>query len=127
MQILGSDIENIMRLQFARMPPGGVIKTHVDMGGYSATGHRIHVVIDSNPDVKFLVCQEEECIPIHVDEGLVFELHNRLHHSVENGGTRHRIHLVVDVAESKRVRRHLKVGQVCDYTGGVIVCDASDA
>ena len=122
-QILGDDVQNIIRLQFALMPAGGDIKRHIDSGGYSAQGHRIHIVIDSNPHVKFVVCHGDVCIPIHVEEGLVFELNNRLDHSVHNGGDAPRVHLVVDVAEAPRQRKDLAVGQVCAYSGGRIVCD----
>ena len=50
MQLLGSeDLGNIMRLQFALMGPHSKIKRHVDSGGYSKLGHRIHVMVHSNP------------------------------------------------------------------------------
>ena len=121
-KLLGNDAANVIRMQFALMPGNTHIKRHVDKGGYSATGHRIHLVVASSPMVDFHVCEREVCVPIHVDEGLVFELNNRLEHYVNNEGSMPRIHLVIDVAESARTRTMLKKGQVCEYTSGRIEC-----
>ncbi|KAG7669900.1 hypothetical protein KSW81_008044 [Nannochloris sp. 'desiccata'] len=111
-QLLGTDVANIIRMQFALMPGNTHIKRHVDKGGYSATGHRIHLVVASSPMVEFDVCEHNVCVPLHVDEGLVFELNNRLEHYVNNNGSMPRIHLVVDIAESARTRTILKKGQL---------------
>lgn len=63
------------------------------------------------------------CLPIHVtQEGLVFELNNRLRHYVVNGGDEPRIHLLVDVAETPRKPFDLRMGQTCDYSHGRIDC-----
>ena len=121
-KLLGDDIGNIIRLQFAIMPANTHIKRHTDKGGYSATGHRIHLVVASTPQVKFTVCEGDTCVPIHVEEGLVFELNNRLDHYVDNDGAESRIHLVVDVVETPRKRTALRVGQVCAYDAGAIKC-----
>lgn len=121
-QLLGDDVANIIRMQFAIMPAETHIKRHIDRGGYSAIGHRIHLVVASSPKVKFMVCEKETCVPIHVEEGLVFELNNRLDHYVDNDGDAARIHMVVDVVESPRKRIALKVGQVCAYNNGRIDC-----
>lgn len=52
-QVLGAaDAGNVMRVQLARMPPGGRILRHADTGGYAAAGHRIHVVVQSNPGAR---------------------------------------------------------------------------
>ena len=120
--LLGTDAANIIRMQFALMPGDTHIKRHVDRGGYSATGHRIHLVVASSPMVEFDVCEHDVCVPIHVDEGLVFELNNRLEHFVNNNGSMPRIHLVIDIAESARTRTLLKKGQVCQYSNGTIKC-----
>jgi len=112
-----------MRAQFALMPAHTEIKPHVDSGGYSTEGHRIHFVVQSNPDVSFGVCDSgSDCVRLNTDEGTVFELNNRLKHYVKNESDQDRIHLVVDVAEGPRERTKLRVGQRCDYTHGDIVC-----
>lgn len=41
-----------MRLQLALLPPGAEIRLHSDAGGYAAEGHRIHVVLQSNPGAE---------------------------------------------------------------------------
>lgn len=121
-RLLGSDVQNIIRVQFAKMPAHSEIKPHVDSGGYSEKGHRIHVVIASNPDVTFKVCEQSSCLKLHTEEGLVFELNNRLKHFVKNDGDEMRIHMVVDVSEHPQERTKLSKGQVCHYNHGKIVC-----
>ena len=123
-ELLGSQSQNIMRAQFALMPAHTEIKPHVDSGGYSSEGHRIHFVVQSNPLVSFSVCESSnERVRLNTEEGSVFELNNRLKHHVQNASDQDRIHLVVDVAESPRERTKLRVGQRCEYTHGTIVCD----
>lgn len=121
-KLLGSDYECISRVQFALMPAHSEIKPHVDSGGYSQEGHRIHFVIASSPDVSFHVCEKDKCVKIHTEEGTVFELNNRLKHYVKNDGQEARIHMVVDVAEGPRQRQPLHVGQICDYLRGEVTC-----
>jgi hypothetical protein len=57
-----------------------------------------------------------------VEEGLVFELNNRLGHRVRNDGDEPRVHLIADVAETPRRQHTLEVGQVCSYHKGRIMC-----
>lgn len=121
-RLLGNDVQNIIRVQFAKMPAHSEIKPHVDSGGYSEKGHRIHVVIASNPDVTFKVCEQSSCLKLHTEEGVVFELNNRLKHFVKNDGDEMRIHMVVDVSEHPQERTKLSRGQVCHYNHGNIVC-----
>ncbi|KAL4859265.1 hypothetical protein ACK3TF_001013 [Chlorella vulgaris] len=50
LQILGPvDMNNVMRLQLAVMAPHSTIRQHMDSGGYAEAGHRIHVVVQTNP------------------------------------------------------------------------------
>lgn len=121
-RLLGKHYDNVSRVQFALMPAQTEIKPHVDSGGYSTDGHRIHFVIASNPDVSFYVCEQNDCMKLHTEEGTVFELNNRLKHYVKNDGLEDRVHMVVDVAESPRDRLPLQVGQICQYVGGSIKC-----
>ncbi len=77
--LLGDQASHIMRAQFALMPAHTEIKLHADSGGYSSEGHRIHFVVQSNRDVHFHVCQAgDDCIRLNTEEGVVFELNNRL-------------------------------------------------
>ena len=54
-QIIGpGNLNNIVRLQLAYMPPEiSSIKVHRDMGGYALKAHRIHIPVFSNPKVTF--------------------------------------------------------------------------
>ncbi len=71
--------------------------------------------------------EEGGCLPIQAgEEGLVFELNNRLPHYVVNGGEQPRIHLVMDVAESPREPIELQPGQECRYSQGKLKCSSSD-
>lgn len=95
-----ADAGNVMRLQLALMPGRGEIKRHMDSGGFAEEGHRIHVVLQSSPDVYFAACDvlafaapedsapdvEPGCQRIETSEGLAFELNNRLEHYVRNRG-----------------------------------------
>lgn len=142
LQILGpADVRNILRLQLARMAPRSRLRQHVDSGGYAERGHRIHVVLQTNPGVAFHVCETPEraalhgggeephsppCLPVRVEEGLAFELDNRLPHRVENAGDEARIHLLMDVAESPRQPLQLRAGQECEF-GERIVCPPAAA
>lgn len=121
-KLLGKHYDYITRVQFALMPGQSEIKPHVDSGGYSKDGHRIHFVIASNPGVSFHVCDKDTCIKLHTEEGTVFELNNRLKHHVKNDGHEDRIHMVVDVAEEPRPRQQLEVGQLCTYVRGQVTC-----
>jgi hypothetical protein len=71
-QILGrSDINNIVRLQLARMAPGtSDIKIHQDMGGYAIKGHRIHVPITTHPLVSFSLCPDGDANAAALVQGL---------------------------------------------------------
>jgi len=121
-KLLGKHYECITRVQFALMPRHSEIKPHVDSGGYSEDGHRIHFVIASNPGVSFNVCDKDTCVKLQTEEGTVFELNNRLKHYVKNDGHEDRIHMVVDVAEEPRHRKRLEVGQLCHYSRGQVTC-----
>ena len=60
-QIIGpGNLNNIVRLQLAYMPPEiSSIKVHRDMGGYALKAHRIHIPVFSNPKVTFEASDKE--------------------------------------------------------------------
>lgn len=93
-QIIGYlGVEGIVtRIQFARMKPGASIQPHVDQSLMLVASHRVHIPLTSNDGVIFTI-DEQDC---HFEPGEVFELNNRVTHSVVNKGTRDRIHLIVD-------------------------------
>ena len=71
-----------VRLQMARMAPGGKILKHSDKGGWATGLHRIHVPVITNPDVQFLMMADAEgnFVPLHVAPGDVFEINNVIPH-----------------------------------------------
>lgn len=60
-QIIGpGQLNNIVRLQLAYMPPHtSRINVHRDMGGYALKAHRIHIPVLTNPKVFFEVSYQE--------------------------------------------------------------------
>ncbi|GMH37805.1 hypothetical protein BSKO_05678 [Bryopsis sp. KO-2023] len=126
-KVLGEGCENqVVRMQFASMPPGSEIKPHTDSGGYALKAHRIHVPITTPPGAIFEVCPESssanDCLRVPMEAGHVFELNNLVRHRAVNAGKRERIHLIVDIRETPLVHKELKEGHVCTYIRGVMNC-----
>ena len=82
----------VTRIQFARMKPGASIQPHVDQSLMLVASHRVHIPLTTNPGVSFTI-DDQAC---HFEPGEVFELNNRVTHSVVNDGDSDRIHLIVD-------------------------------
>lgn len=81
-----------IRASLVRLKAGAGIAEHRDMN-YSLThSHRLHLPIVSNEDVLFKVGGET----LHLREGQLFEINNRRLHSVHNGGSEDRVHLILD-------------------------------
>jgi hypothetical protein len=76
-----------------RLDPGSVIRTHVDADlSFDQGWVRLHVPVTTNPDVEFLVNGE----PVTMREGECWYLRLSDPHSVRNGGTLPRVHIVID-------------------------------
>ena len=63
-----------------------------------------------------------DCVPIPMEEGMVFELNNRVLHRVLNESPLDRVQLVVDVAEEPRTPTEIKPGTTCTYVRANVVC-----
>jgi len=87
------DSTKMGRIIAAKLKPGATINSHVDEGAYVKAHDRFHLVITTNPDVKFS-CGGEE---VHMNSGEVWWFDNSKEHSVTNGGKAERIHVVVDM------------------------------
>lgn len=75
------------------LAPGSIIKTHVDQElGYPDGYFRIHVPVQTNPDVEFIVNDHN----LVMKPGECWYANFSLPHSVANRGTTNRIHLVID-------------------------------
>jgi len=80
------------RVMLARMGPGGVIKPHRDANPAAKWPHKIHVPIQTNDQVAFLVGDTE----YHFAEGEAVEVDNMGVHAVRNAGATDRIHLIFE-------------------------------
>jgi hypothetical protein len=80
------------RVMLARMAPGGVIHPHRDENPAAKWPHKIHVPLQTNPDVTFFV----NGAPFHFAEGEAVEVNNMGVHAVQNRGSTDRIHLIFE-------------------------------
>lgn len=81
--------KHVVRLLLASMEPGVVIPIHHDTGEWVNQMHRVHVALQTNPNVRFLVGhQETEMHRMHLPEGEAFELNNACKHAVWYPGGR---------------------------------------
>ena len=88
-------------VRLMRLAPGSVIKEHVDVGLDADEGYvRLHVPVTTNPHVEFylnhrrVIMQEGECWYLRLTDP----------HSVINGGTTDRVHLVIDAVADTWIR-----------------------
>lgn len=82
----------IIRAMLARLPPGKRIARHRDSHPSFNIAHRVHLPLQTNPQVEFIVGKELVPPRLH----FAFELNNRIEHQVINRGTAHRIHFIFD-------------------------------
>ncbi|MEP7043426.1 MAG: aspartyl/asparaginyl beta-hydroxylase domain-containing protein [Dokdonella sp.] len=80
------------RIMLARMAPGGIIHAHVDANPAARWPHKIHIPIQTNPQVSFFVDPDE----YHLEVGQAYEVNNLGRHAVKNEGTTARIHLIFE-------------------------------
>lgn len=89
----------VLNAQLALLVPDGRIPEHSDYGPVLEATHRVHVPLETHPDVRFLV--EGENMKLEV--GQAYELDNMRLHGVHNASPRRRIHLIVDYYEEPPV------------------------
>ena len=80
------------RVMLARMAPGGIIHPHQDLNPAAKWPHKIHVPLQTNPDVAFRVGRDV----FHFREGEAVEVNNMGMHAVANRGSTDRIHLIFE-------------------------------
>ncbi len=80
------------RVMLARMAAGGAIQPHKDANPAAKWPHKIHVPLETNDAVTFLV----EGQPYHLPLGEAAEVNNMGVHAVENRGPSDRIHLIFE-------------------------------
>lgn len=82
----------IIRSMVVNLMAGGSIAEHYDSDTLFTFSHRIHVPLQTNPDVCFTVGGS----PYNLEAGMAYEINNQLYHSVVNGGDQDRWHLIFD-------------------------------
>jgi len=87
------------RSMIIRLNPNSEIPVHHDEGYYLEKSHRVHVPILTFPEVIFTVGNEK----IHMKEGECYEINNMNKHSVVNGSSSERIHLLLDIIPSELI------------------------
>ena len=119
-----SDVDrHFVRLQLARIGPGGGILRHADKGGWVLKAHRLHVPLLVNPAVRFLMASGPGFTEVPIGQGDVFEINNAVPHMVVNSEDEERVHLLMDVSEEPLQCRVLAPGQSCLYQNGDgVVC-----
>ena len=125
--VLGMDWDgHLLRVQFARMPPGSNIHKHVDTGRWVRKAHRLHIPIFVPKGTLFEVkaSRDGEFHPLDLREGYAFELNNRLPHRVENTNAEgeDRVHLLVDFTEGFKKRPFVRAGTVCRSMQSKLLC-----
>ena len=87
------------RARLMGLVPGATVPPHVDTNYYWRTHIRLHIPIVTNPQVRF-TCGEDT-VHMKAGESWVFDTFRR--HTVVNGGTDKRIHLVADTIGGERL------------------------
>jgi hypothetical protein len=80
------------RVMLARMPPGGVIRPHIDANPAAKWPHKIHVPVSTNAGVVSFFGGGEH----HFPAGQAVEVNNLGPHWVRNNGDTDRIHLIFE-------------------------------
>ncbi len=91
----------IIRAMAAKVLAGGKIKPHRDSHPSFGRGHRIHVPIQTNPRVRFMINGR----PYKLQVGQAYEINNQKQHSVMNKGTEDRITFIFDYVPPEELGR----------------------
>ncbi len=91
-------------VRFLSLSAGSVIKRHRDyLLGLEDGFVRVHVPVTTNPQVEFILDDE----PVDMKPGETWYLNVNNYHSVTNGGTTDRVHLVIDCVVNEWMREML--------------------
>ena len=82
------------RALLARLPPGGTVGTHRDVGTYYAVRDRYHLAISNEAQGSILRVEDEE---VDLPRGSLWRIDNTRLHSARNRSGTDRIHLIFDV------------------------------
>ena len=79
----------------AKLPVGGKISLHIDQYDSSINTHKIHIPIQTNPDVEFWINRKH----YNFKTGYAYEVSNKALHGVVNKGNCDRINLIIEYYE----------------------------
>ncbi len=85
----------IIRAMFAKLLAGMSIDEHFDDHPTFTIGHRIHVPLVTNEDVRFVIAGEN----YNLKEGIAYEVSNLDYHYVANPSDQDRVHFIFDYVE----------------------------
>ena len=86
---------NFSRIMLAKLPPGSKISLHIDPYQSSNYTHKIHIPIQTNPEVEFWVGRKR----YYFEEGFAYEVNNKALHGGINRGDSDRINLIIEYYE----------------------------
>jgi len=87
----------VVRSELINMFPNSRVRRHRDRTDMLFLCRRIHIPIKTNSETVFMVNKESE----NMAEGYIYEINNSKIHSVSNGGSENRIHLIIDVLPNR--------------------------
>lgn len=87
----------VVRSELVLLNPECKIRKHIDEGSMLRISRRCHIPIITNKDVFFTVLNNK----INMKEGICYEINNGMPHGVENNSKEERVHLILDIVESK--------------------------
>ena len=87
------------RSRLMGLAAGATVPPHIDSHYYWRTHVRIHIPVITNPKVKFTVGGET----VHMAPGECWTFDSFQRHEVVNGGSEHRVHLVLDTIGGGRL------------------------
>ncbi|WP_442809162.1 aspartyl/asparaginyl beta-hydroxylase domain-containing protein [Trinickia soli] len=85
------------KIVVACLPPGKEIKPHYDAGGYYKFHNRIHVPLCTAPTCRM----QSGMQTFHMEVGNIYLFQNLQVHSAHNGSNVDRLHLILDVLDTR--------------------------
>jgi len=81
------------KVMLAKLAAGEAIDRHTDGAGANLFTHKIHIPLQTNENVLFMVQDQT----FHLQEGHAYEVNNIVPHAAENRSATDRIHLIFEV------------------------------
>ncbi|QHI36273.1 L-proline cis-4-hydroxylase [Kordia antarctica] len=92
-EVINSFLCDKEAVRLMNLPAGKIVNTHIDYnGGYEDGIFRVHIPVITNDEVFFILNDER----LQMRSGEAWYTNINLPHGVENNGTTHRVHLVID-------------------------------